>query len=269
MSAWISAELTSLAFLWRLDRCDGVTMGFTSHDHPLWFDWLEYRAAPGMTPSAIEWNDGFDAESVELSGVLTSDAIRDEDLSAGRWDGTRLRLWAVDWTSPDTEPLLLASGTLGAVEQAGARFSVELRGASTSLDRPVVEATSPECRASLGDRRCRVDLAGRRRIVSISAADGNQLTLSTAISIGDFGQGRIRILDGANAGLSMMIVANDTHGIALAEAFPAQILAGTRAEIVEGCDRRFATCVARFANASNFRGEPHLPGNDLLTRYAG
>ena len=45
------------------------------------------------------------------------------------------------------------------------------------------------------------------------------------------------------------------------------VVAGSRVEITQGCDKRFATCVARFSNAVNFRGEPHLPGNDLLTRY--
>ncbi|MFL6789431.1 MAG: phage BR0599 family protein, partial [Sphingomicrobium sp.] len=44
---------------------------------------------------------------------------------------------------------------------------------------------------------------------------------------------------------------------------------GTPLEIIEGCDKRLETCSARFANAANFRGEPHLPGNDLLTRYPG
>jgi hypothetical protein len=43
--------------------------------------------------------------------------------------------------------------------------------------------------------------------------------------------------------------------------------AGVLVELVEGCDRRFVTCCQRFANAANFRGEPYLPGNDLLTRY--
>jgi uncharacterized phage protein (TIGR02218 family) len=38
---------------------------------------------------------------------------------------------------------------------------------------------------------------------------------------------------------------------------------------VEGCDKRLETCRDRFANTLNFRGEPHLPGNDLLTRYPG
>nr|WP_232014937.1 phage BR0599 family protein [Sphingopyxis sp. EG6] len=33
--------------------------------------------------------------------------------------------------------------------------------------------------------------------------------------------------------------------------------------------KQLATCRERFANAINFRGEAHLPGNDLLTRYPG
>ena len=44
---------------------------------------------------------------------------------------------------------------------------------------------------------------------------------------------------------------------------------GTLIELIEGCDKRFETCRDRFANALNFRGEPHLPGIDLLTRYPG
>ncbi|HLL58748.1 MAG TPA: phage BR0599 family protein, partial [Allosphingosinicella sp.] len=44
---------------------------------------------------------------------------------------------------------------------------------------------------------------------------------------------------------------------------------GDLVEISEGCDKSFATCTARFANGANFRGEPHLPGMDLLTRYPG
>jgi len=43
----------------------------------------------------------------------------------------------------------------------------------------------------------------------------------------------------------------------------------TLVELVEGCDKSLATCATRFANAVNFRGEPYLPGIDLLTRYPG
>ena len=42
---------------------------------------------------------------------------------------------------------------------------------------------------------------------------------------------------------------------------------GTLTELREGCDHTIATCARRFGNAAKFRGEPFLPGNDLLARY--
>jgi uncharacterized phage protein (TIGR02218 family) len=268
MAHWLNPELTTLAFVWRLDRCDGVTLGFTSHDRDLEIDGIVYRATPGMVPSAIEWSDGFDADTVELAGALTSDAIRPDDLAAGRWDGARLTLRAVDWTDPAAPPVALVAGTLGTVTTEGDRFAVELHGPASVLNAPVVEVTSPECRASLGDRRCRVDMAGRSRIEAVAAASGSVLTLATPLPDGAFASGRLRWIDGANAGLWAQVLANAGASVTLGEPPHFDVAAGTRVELHEGCDRRFATCVARFSNAANFRGEPHLPGNDLLTRYA-
>ena len=50
---------------------------------------------------------------------------------------------------------------------------------------------------------------------------------------------------------------------------PFPVAPGEAAELRQGCDKRLDTCRERFANVLNFRGEPHLPGNDLLTRYPG
>jgi uncharacterized phage protein (TIGR02218 family) len=38
--------------------------------------------------------------------------------------------------------------------------------------------------------------------------------------------------------------------------------------VTAGCDKRFETCRTKFANAVNFRGFPHLPGNDFVVAYA-
>ena len=35
-----------------------------------------------------------------------------------------------------------------------------------------------------------------------------------------------------------------------------------------GCDKRIATCSAKFANVANFRGFPSIPGQDAVLRYA-
>jgi uncharacterized phage protein (TIGR02218 family) len=36
---------------------------------------------------------------------------------------------------------------------------------------------------------------------------------------------------------------------------------------VAGCDKRAETCRAKFGNFLNFRGFPHIPGEDWVTAY--
>ena len=45
-------------------------------------------------------------------------------------------------------------------------------------------------------------------------------------------------------------------------------LPGDTFTVTAGCDKQFATCQAKFANAVNFRGFPHMPGNDFVTAVA-
>jgi uncharacterized phage protein (TIGR02218 family) len=257
-----------MALCWRLDRADGVTLGFTAHDLDLAIGGVLYSARPGMLPSAISQSDGFDVDTLDLDGALTDDAITEDDLAAGRWDGAPLTLFAADWSDPSAPTLAIAAGELGDVTIRDGAFTVELRGPAALLERPVVERTSPDCRAELGDKRCRVNLAPRRRHARVIAAAGPVLTLDAAEpSPNAYGFGRLRWLDGGNAGLAVAIAASAGTRVTLRDPPFARPEAGTLVEITEGCDRLFATCRARFANVANFRGEPYLPGNDLLARY--
>jgi uncharacterized phage protein (TIGR02218 family) len=266
MTDWFAQPLTTLAFAWAVERRDGVTLGFTSHDRDLVIGGLLHGAAPGMLPS-IERSDGLEADDVQLSAALTADAFTDADLMAGRWDGAGLTLSAVDWTAPDVAPVTLLTGEFGEVEVKDGGFAVGLRGPTSVLDAAVVEETSPECRAQLGDQRCRVDLSGRRVSGVVVSVAGDVVTLSAPLADGDFAYGSLRWLSGANAGLESRVVANAGASVTLRDVPAFAVAAGTRVELVQGCDKRFSTCVGRFGNAVNFRGEPHLPGNDLLTRY--
>ena len=269
MNRFFEKPVTTLAFCWRLDRRDGVTLGFTSHDRDLMIGGITYRAAPGMLPSAIHRSAGFDADNMDVRGALADDAISEADLSAGRWDGAALRLFAVDWAAPD-ESVSLARGELGTVELSDDAFSAELRGPTATLERPVVELTAPECRAEFGGPRCRIDLAGRRRFARLVSAEEERLVLDTAEpSANAYGGGVLRWVRGRNSGLTGAIMASAGAEIWLRDPPAFAPAAGDRAEIVEGCDKRFGTCTGRFGNGVNFRGEPHLPGNDLLTRYPG
>ena len=268
MMDWLQSELTTMAFCWRLARRDGVTLGLTSHDRPLLIDGLVYDAAPGMVPSALERSTSFESGVVDLAGALSSSALSSADIQAGRWDGAKLILFAADWNNPDAETLPLMHGSLGAIRMRDDRFEVELLGPGSELDAPIIETASPDCRATLGDKRCGVAMSGRRRMATVVSSIDNQITMAASIPGSDFTFGQLRWTHGANAGLGATVLGASGDQLTLSEAphFPPST--GDRAEITEGCDRRFVTCHTRFANAANFRGEPHLPGNDLLTRYA-
>jgi uncharacterized phage protein (TIGR02218 family) len=267
----VEADLTTIAFCWRVERRDGVCLGFTSHDRDLFIGNLEYRAAPGMLPSAISISDGFDADTLDVAGALSSRAISEADLAAGRWDGAGVRIFMVDWEDPDGEQVPLARGELGDVGTQGGGFTAELRGPTALLDRAVVEQTSPECRAQLGDKRCRVDMAGRVLLTRISAAIEEDVVEveDAAQEPNAYGYGRLRWISGRNTGLESALLSSAGDRLTLREAsiYPPEI--GDVVEIREGCDKSFPTCAARFGNAENFRGEPYLPGMDLLTRYPG
>lgn len=264
----LSNELTTLALCWRVERRDGVTIGLTAHDRALVVDGLAYRAAPGMMPSAVKRVAGLDAETTDIAGALTTDALSEADLTAGRWDGARVVLFAVDWTGGSGR-VALGEGRLGAVSLEGGRFTAELRGVAAALARPVVEETSPECRAELGDRRCRVAMAGRRRWARVVAADGQTVTVDRSDADGVYAGGRLRWFGGAGGGIEGWIAGSSgaTLTMRVAPGFP--VVPGTLVELVEGCDKSLVTCAGRFGNAVNFRGEPYLPGVDLLTRYPG
>lgn len=266
---WVSEELTTVAFCWRVERVDGVAVGLTGHDGDLVVDGLPHRASPGMTPSAVRLEAGLEADTSDVAGALSADAITEGDLLAGRWDGARVVLFAVDWTDP-ARRVALSEGTIGAVELADGGFTAELRGPAAALERPVAEETSPDCRAELGDRRCRVAMAGRRRFARVVSSQGLEVVLDRAEPAADaYGGGRLRWFDGANAGLEAAVARSEGARVRLRAPVPFEAEAGALVELVEGCDKRWETCMARFGNGSNFRGEPFLPGMDLLTRWPG
>jgi uncharacterized phage protein (TIGR02218 family) len=268
---WLAGPLTSAAYGWRLERADGVTLGFTSHDKDVVHQGLLLRASPGMKPTTIVESLGFDNDGLDVSGALTSDSIRAADLMAGRWDRAYVEIFLFDWTNPDAGRRLLAAGELGTISFSNDDFEAEFRGLKQILDRSIVPQTSPSCRASFCDLACGLNRERFRHPTIFREMNASRLLLDMPAGIQEngFAYGIARWLDGPNSGLSFDIMKSDSTGITSSQLLDYWVRTGDRIEIVEGCDKQIGTCASRFANAINFRGEPYLPGNDLLTRYPG
>jgi uncharacterized phage protein (TIGR02218 family) len=265
---------TTRARAWRLERADGRVLGFTDHDRDLAFDGTVFRAATGMTAKALAQATGLAVDNTEAAGALSDGGLTEGDILAGRWDGAGLTIWEVDWADVARRRVLFR-GSLGEITRQGGAFRAELRGLTEALQQGGGRVFGAICPAVLGDARCRFDLdtPGYAVEVALTALEpaGAALVVPELPGIppGWFAEGRVRVLDGAAAGLSAVVRSDRSQGeggrrLALWAALGAMPAPGDRLRLEAGCDKRFATCRTKFANQANFQAFPHLPGEDWL-----
>jgi uncharacterized phage protein (TIGR02218 family) len=265
---------TTRARAWRLERADGLVLGFTDHDRDLSFGGAVFRAGAGLSAKALSQATGLAVDNTEAAGALTDAGLTETDILAGRWDGARLTIWEVDWADTGVRRVLFR-GSLGEIARQGGAFRAELRGLTEALQQGGGRVFGAVCPAVLGDGRCRFDLttpgyAHQATLVEV-APEGGELVVAAAEAPappGWFAEGRVRFLDGRALGLTAVVRADLAQAglrrLALWAAPGVQPGAGDRVRIEAGCDKRLATCRDRFGNVANFQGFPHLPGDDWL-----
>lgn len=267
---WFAGDLETVALFWRILRTDGVALGFATHDRDLWFDGVLHRASPGMVPSAIRKSADLEPDSAEVRGALTHEAIAAADLAAGRFDDARVRIGLVDWETLENE--VLYAGTIGTVAEEDGAFSAELVSRKAQLWRDHTPRTSPACRAAFCGPGCNLNPLAFTREVHLAGLDPatNAALFAGAPDGALHAGGSLRWLEGPQAGIVAGVMGPGTSGgLVLDVPLDPGLLPGTRARLRQGCDHTLDTCAQRFGNAVNFRGEPFLPGNDMLTRYPG
>ena len=272
LAAHLASGATTLAWCWKLTRRDGAVLGFTEHDRDLAFGGVAYEAAAGFTASTIESTNGLTPGNLDVAGALTSAHLDEGDLAAGLYDDAEFEIWRVNWQDVG-ERLLMRKGNLGEVSRSGSAFTAELRGLAHRLNQPVGRLYQYGCDADFCDARCGLAAADWTAEAMVASASADREIIAAelaAISAGHFTRGRLRFTSGANEGAAMEVKAHGAGGrIELWRAAARPLAPGDTFEVTAGCDKQFLTCRDRFANAANFRGFPHMPGNDFVIAGAG
>jgi len=275
LAAHLSGDATTLCRCWRVTRRDGPVLGFTEHDGALSFAGTGFLAASGFSASETREENGLAAPASEVTGGFSSEAITEADLAAGRYDGARVEVFIVNWKAPE-QHLLLKVQEIGEVSRQTGEFTAELRSFAHRLSQEQGRIYNRRCDATLGDTRCGADLtaAGRRGqgvVVEIAGRDRIVVSGLGSLADGYFRHGTLVFASGASNGLSALVeesrvVAGGTELVLWLplESLPAP---GDSVTVTVGCDKAFATCREKFANAINFQGFPHMPGSDFAYSY--
>jgi uncharacterized phage protein (TIGR02218 family) len=273
--AHLQGGTSTVCRAWTVTLRSGVVMGFTDHDRDLVVDGVPCRADTGLTARALQQTTGLSVDNSEAVGALSDAAIREADLVAGRYDGAEVRAYLVNWAAPD-ERVEQFRGNLGEITRAGPAFRAELRGLSAQLNRAQGFAYQRGCSAILGDARCRFDISQPGYFADLTIAEveeGRLFRFGTVAGFDErwFEHGRFEVMSGDGAGLVGLVrsdrVLNGIREMELWEAIRADVLVGDGVRVIAGCNKTFATCRDKFLNTLNYRGFPHIPGEDLLSSY--
>ncbi|MEO3387838.1 DUF2163 domain-containing protein [Mesorhizobium sp. CAU 1741] len=272
--AHLEQRCTMLCHCWRVVRRDGQSFGFTDHDRPLVVDGVAYNPQSGFSQSEARASLGMAIDTVDVEGALSSEVLDEAELEAGLFDGAVVETRLVNWNAP-SEFALIRRSSIGRITRSDSRFIAELESMAASLDQPNGRYLRRLCDARLGDARCGVSLAGSEfngsgvvtsqtapATVSVSGLDG--------FTVGWFSFGHVTWASGVLVGRTATLLDHKRtpEGVLLVLPPTEQVPPpGTAFSVVAGCDKRFSTCKTKFGNPLNFRGFPHLPGNDAAYGY--
>ncbi|QMV02859.1 DUF2163 domain-containing protein [Devosia sp. D6-9] len=274
-AAHIAGGETTLATCWRIVRTDDVVLGFTDHDVALAFDGVDYLPAHGLDGGEGTAKLGAQVDTSEVVGILHSEAITEDDILLGRFDGALVETWRVNWRDVSVRALLRRD-TIGEIVREDGAFRAELRSGQQALNVPKGRIYQALCDAELGDGRCGVSVEAPAFKADAGVAAVRDRFRLEATGLDEFAEGwfsfgRVTWQSGPRAGKQDRVVSHARVGASDILAFDAPV--GDWVEIgnalvaYAGCDRRFSSCKSKFANAVNFRGFPHIPGNDFVMRY--
>ena len=273
--AHLATGATTVCRAWAVVRRDGTVYGFTDHDRDLAFEGVAFLASTGLTARALQQTTGLSVDNTEALGALSDASVSEPDLLAGQFDGAEVRAWLVNWASVE-DRVLQFRGTFGEVSRSGGAFQAELRGLTEGLNQPQGLAYQRGCSAVLGDGKCRFDLAQPGYFTERAVEEVVDQRVFRFASVGGFDDrwfegGRLVGVTGLASGL-VGLVKNDRivgtgREVELWQSLGSDLVAGDLIRIEAGCDKRADTCRVKFGNFLNFRGFPHIPGEDWLTSY--
>ncbi len=276
LQAHLDDGTTTLAWCWKITRADGTVFGFTDHDRTLAFEGAAFEPESGFAAAEVRAGSDLSVDAQDAEGVLTSDRITETDILDGRWDNAAVEVWRANWADV-AQRVLVRRGAIGQIRRGRLAFVAEVRSLAHLLGQTVGRTFQATCDAALGDARCGVDLdapAYKGSGVVLDSLRDRAFTASGlgVFAAGWFGFGTLAWTSGANAGRRAEVLDHDVTGgvaiLTLLEAPVRPIAEGDGFTIRAGCDKRIETCAAKFSNTANFRGFPHIPGQDTVLRYA-
>lgn len=126
------------------------------------------------------------------------------------------------------------------------------------LNQPFNKVFSKTCRAEFCDNKCKISISSVSEQVEVISIDNGKIEVSTSKNDDYFTGGIFLYKD------KRFRILKHQAKIITTSSLPDDIKVGDIIILQPVCDKKFTTCIKKYNNAINFRGEPHIPGEKIL-----
>lgn len=272
--AHLAGETTTYAIFIKITRKDATVKAFTSHVSDVVYDSVTYKSSSGLALTNVESSVGKGVNNANAYGLIDSVDITDIDLITGKYDDASVEVFMLNYNDLTQDKVGHFKGFIGEVQQGRKYFESEVRSLIQRAFQLIGKTTQASCRANLGDSDCSVNLASFTFSGTVLASSSKTaFTTSTASIVSQaenyFAYGKLTFTSGDNNGISAQVRTNNSAlpmTFTLMDLLPYVPGVGDSFTLIAGCDKRLTTCINKFNNVLNFRGEPYVPGADAVLR---
>lgn len=267
----IGNTTTNLVRCWKFILKNNDIIGFTNSNKDFVYNNVNYNHFSSCDIDNLKSNLDIENDNFEISNFISSDLIKYDDVLSGKYDNAKIEIFIIDLSNLNDGRVVLLNGRISDIQLKNNVFIASVSGLKDELNKTLCDVYSPICRASFCDTKCKLNKNNYTfsGIVSnivdkYSFYTNNNTILSKSENY--FQNGVIEFTSGLNINQKTEIKQSLNGLFILSTELPYTININDEFNVVTGCDKKFKTCCSKFNNAINFRGEPHLPGIDLLLK---
>lgn len=267
----LAQTTTYLCRIWELTCDNGEVFRFTDLTEDIVYDGETYKYDPGIRVSSIVITSGGQPDNAQIEVVASENFLPMARIRNGGLSKATFKLWVIDWRDPDFYGALELFGGMTSTIKFNNKNRVSLSVNSDNGEdaQSIGERYSRQCRAQLGDERCKVNLEALKIAFTVDTItdNGYGFTAPELVGVTDarFKFGRILWTSGFNDTLQDEVKESFATGRAVMSLYPRNpVVPGDTGFIYPGCDFQVSTCGDKFGNLVNFRGEPYVPPPNII-----
>ncbi|CEG20909.1 DUF2163 domain-containing protein [Anaplasma phagocytophilum] len=257
----LSQEVITIAHCCKITFMNGTHVYFTDCDHDLTVDGVSYFSNSHTKVKLISHGHGNSTAQIEFLPYDTP-IVADGSLLFELYTDAKIEILLVNYSDISQGSIRLFIGKIREISLHNHLINAYLIGDIHALYNKVGSVFSQQCRAQFCDSLCKLSASKFSIFSTVSSIldkykEFGDSTLTTYDNY--YKYGLVTFLSGNNKQCTFEIHSNTGTIISLASRTPYPISVDDQYSLLAGCDKNFHTCITKFQNAVNFRGEPHVP----------